>query len=95
MRTLRFLSLALPFVVALGCQPAEHAVLLEIHSPAAISELRVIVQSLDSARRHEILTRLHRERMPFYAEAPIRVAGEDGPHLDTAMAIVEAIDRWL
>lgn len=44
---------------------------------------------------HEILTRLHRERMPFYAEAPIRIAGEDGPHLDTAMAIVEAIDRWL
>lgn len=44
---------------------------------------------------HEILTRLHRERAPFYAEAPIRIAGEDGPHLETAMAIVEAIDRWL
>ena len=43
----------------------------------------------------EILTRLSREREPFYAQAPIRIAGEDGPHLDTAMAIIEAIDRWL
>lgn len=44
---------------------------------------------------HAILTRLHREREPLYAEAPIRIAGEDGPHIETAMAIVEAIDRWL
>jgi len=43
----------------------------------------------------EILTRLHREREPFYAQAPIRIAGENAPHLETAMAIVEAIDRWL
>ena len=43
----------------------------------------------------EILTRLSREREPFYAQAPIRIAGEDGPHLDTAIAIIEAIDRWL
>ncbi|WP_374405846.1 shikimate kinase [Pelagerythrobacter sp.] len=43
---------------------------------------------------HEILSRLSREREPFYAQAPIRIGGEDGPHLDTAMAIIEAIDRW-
>lgn len=44
---------------------------------------------------HEILTRLLQERKPFYAQAPIRVTGEDGPHVETAMVIVEAIDRWL
>ncbi|WP_209347424.1 shikimate kinase [Pontixanthobacter sp. CEM42] len=44
---------------------------------------------------HEILTRLHKEREPFYSQAPIRVGSEDGPHHETAMAIIEAIDRWL
>jgi shikimate kinase len=43
----------------------------------------------------EILTRLARERAPFYAEAPIRVVSETGPHADTARAIIEAIDKWL
>lgn len=44
---------------------------------------------------HEILTRLAAERGPFYAEAPIRVVSENGPHADTARAIIEAIDQWL
>ena len=44
---------------------------------------------------HEILTRLHKEREPHYSLAPIRVASDDGPHFETAMAIIEAIDRWL
>ncbi|WP_338446051.1 shikimate kinase [Pelagerythrobacter marensis] len=44
---------------------------------------------------HEILTRLRREREPFYALAPIRITGENRPHVDTAMAIIGAIDRWL
>jgi shikimate kinase len=44
---------------------------------------------------HEILTRLAAERAPFYAEAPIRVVSENGPHADTARAIIEAIDQWL
>ena len=44
---------------------------------------------------HEILTRLAAERSPFYAEAPIRVVSENGPHADTARAIIEAIDQWL
>jgi len=43
----------------------------------------------------EILTRLARERAPFYAEAPIRVVSENGPHADTARAIIKAIDQWL
>ncbi|MFZ1741709.1 MAG: shikimate kinase, partial [Pontixanthobacter sp.] len=43
----------------------------------------------------EILERLYAERKPFYAQAPIRVCSDDGPHLETAMAIIEAIDRWL
>lgn len=43
----------------------------------------------------EILTRLAAERAPFYAEAPIRVVSENGPHAETARAIIEAIDQWL
>jgi shikimate kinase len=43
----------------------------------------------------EILTRLARERAPFYGEAHIRVVSEPGPHADTARAIIEAIDKWL
>lgn len=44
---------------------------------------------------HEILSRLYKEREPFYSQAPIRVASDDGPHLQTAIAIIEAIDQWL
>lgn len=43
----------------------------------------------------EILTRLLHERAPFYAQAPIRVGSSDGPHRDTALEIIEAIDKWL
>lgn len=43
----------------------------------------------------EILTRLARERAPFYGQAHIRVVSETGPHADTARAIIEAIDQWL
>jgi shikimate kinase len=43
----------------------------------------------------EILTRLARERAPFYGEAHIRVQSETGPHADTARAIIKAIDQWL
>lgn len=44
---------------------------------------------------HEILGRLAAERAPFYAQAPIRVFSKNGPHADTARAILEAIDLWL
>ena len=43
----------------------------------------------------EILTRLAKERAPFYGQAHIRVVSETGPHADTARAIIEAIDQWL
>lgn len=43
----------------------------------------------------EILTRLLEEREPHYCEAHIKVMSKDGPHADTAKAILEAIDQWL
>jgi shikimate kinase len=50
---------------------------------------------LKQGNPREILTRLAAERAPFYAEAPIRVVSENGPHADTARAIIEAIGEWL
>jgi shikimate kinase len=50
---------------------------------------------LKNGNPREILTRLAAERAPFYAEAPIRVVSKNGPHLETAHAIIEAIDQWL
>ena len=43
----------------------------------------------------EILARLHAERAPAYAEAPIRIETGDVPHLQTAVRILEAIEQWL
>ena len=43
----------------------------------------------------DILTRLHAERSPAYAEAPIRIAAGDAPHQQTALKILEAIEQWL
>ena len=42
-----------------------------------------------------ILTRLHRERSPIYAEAHLRVPSDDGPHSVTVARVLEAIDAWL
>lgn len=42
-----------------------------------------------------ILARLHAERAPAYAQAPIRVETGDVPHHQTALRIVEAIAAWL
>ncbi|MFN3991254.1 MAG: shikimate kinase [Erythrobacter sp.] len=50
---------------------------------------------LKNGNPREILSRLAAERAPFYAEAPIRVMSENGPHDLTARRIIEAIDRWL
>ncbi len=50
---------------------------------------------LKNGNPRDILSRLAAERAPFYAEAPIRVVSENGPHADTARAIIEAIDKWL
>lgn len=43
----------------------------------------------------EILTRLAAERRPFYAQAPIRVESVNGPHQETARAILGAIGDYL
>lgn len=43
----------------------------------------------------QILTDLFEKRSPHYSQAQIRVLSEDGPHKDTARAIIEAIDEWL
>ena len=50
---------------------------------------------LQNGDPHEILSRLHAERMPFYSQAPIEVVSETGPHGDTAMTILGALDQWL
>ncbi|MXP13885.1 shikimate kinase [Altererythrobacter confluentis] len=44
---------------------------------------------------HEILSRLYAQREPFYAEAQVRVASQSAPHHETAVAILEAIGKWL
>lgn len=53
---------------------------------------RPLLQGGDPA---EILERLRRDREPAYAQAPIRVVSAPGPHAETALQIIEAIDRWL
>lgn len=50
---------------------------------------------LKNGNPREILTRLLEERREFYAEAHVRVESRDGPHAETARAILEAIDQWL
>ncbi|MEO0591919.1 MAG: shikimate kinase [Pseudomonadota bacterium] len=44
---------------------------------------------------HEILTRLHAERKSAYSQAHIRVQSDDGPHENTAAAILRAIEEWV
>ena len=43
----------------------------------------------------EILTRLLDERGPLYDEAQVRVKSDSGPHTDTALAILRAIEDYL
>ena len=43
----------------------------------------------------EILTGLLNERGPLYAEAPVRVKSNEGPHAETAHAILRAIEDYL
>lgn len=50
---------------------------------------------LKSGDPKDILARLHAERAPAYAEAPIRIAAGDAPHQQTALKILEAIEQWL
>ena len=50
---------------------------------------------LKNGNAKEILARLHAERTPSYAQAPIRIVTGDLPHHQTALKILGAIDRWL
>ena len=50
---------------------------------------------LNTGNPREILTRLLNERGPLYAEAPVRVKSNEGPHTDTAQAILRAIEDYL
>ena len=50
---------------------------------------------LKTGNPRDILTRLAHERTPFYQQAPIRVESKNGPHAETARAIIEAIGQWL
>jgi shikimate kinase len=50
---------------------------------------------LDTGDPAEILSKLQQEREPFYREAPIKVVSSGGAQLDTALQIIEAIERWL
>jgi shikimate kinase len=43
----------------------------------------------------EILARLRAEREPAYAEAPIKVMSNAGPHGDAVNRILQALDQWL
>ena len=44
---------------------------------------------------HEIISRLKREREPFYAQAPIHIMSEAGPHQQAVQRILKAVDQWL
>jgi len=50
---------------------------------------------LKNGNPRDILTGLLQQREPFYAQAQLRVKSEDGPHADTARAIIEAVGQWL
>ena len=50
---------------------------------------------LKSGDPREILSRLRNEREQYYSQAPVRVVTGDGPHTETAMRILEAVDQWL
>ena len=50
---------------------------------------------LRNGNPREILERLLDARRPAYAEAPIRVTSDSGPHAETVRRIIEALDEWL
>ena len=58
----------------------------------ARKENRPLLQTGDP---REILSRLHEERRPAYALAPIHVMSSDSPHGKTVARIVRGITEWL
>ena len=63
----------LAFLSMLGCQPAQHHVLLRVHSLSDVADVRLLVLALDSGRRHE--ERIHRVDLTAaqIAEQPIHL----------------------
>ena len=43
----------------------------------------------------EIIKRMKAEREPAYAQAPIHVMSDTGPHAEAVDRILEALDKWL
>jgi len=43
----------------------------------------------------EIVTRMKAEREPAYAQAPIHVQSDTGPHIEAVARILEELDKWL
>lgn len=43
----------------------------------------------------EIVTRMKAEREPYYAQAPIKVMTDTGPHGEAVNRILKALDQWL
>ncbi|MFN2100943.1 shikimate kinase [Altererythrobacter sp. MF3-039] len=50
---------------------------------------------LKNGNPREILTNLKDQRGQYYSQAQVHVVTGDAPHAETAMRILEAIDRWL
>lgn len=50
---------------------------------------------LQNGDPREILARLRTERAPFYAQAPIQVKSEQGPHSRTVARVLRGIEQWL
>ena len=50
---------------------------------------------LQGGNRREILTRLREERRADYAQAPIHVMSNDGPHTKTVDSVLKGIAQWL
>lgn len=50
---------------------------------------------LQGGDRREILTRLREERRADYAQAPIHVMSNDGPHTKTVDTVLKGIAQWL
>ena len=98
-----------PMVLATGggafVQPATRALILErgiavwLDSDVATLVDRVTRKDTRPLLRggdpKEIVTRLKAEREPAYAEAPIKVMSDAGPHGEAVNRILKALDQWL
>lgn len=50
---------------------------------------------LQGGDTREIVARMKSKREPAYAQAPIHVKSDAGPHLEAVARILEELDRWL